>query len=234
MVPLSEPNALHLYQEVDMRRFIVRSMAVVTLFVALMDNQARAGVLLLTYDGVTSDNSSLNGVALMPGTAFTIQDVFSDENVIFQPTQGAGIYSSLSITATVGGISYSVMDAIGYAIQLTDPSNLLFPGVYTPALIDETGLHDGSDFGPIYGTSTPTLDAAVVTPTLFSGYIGTHKHSLTFTTDSGLLTLVYDESIGIDTSITAVPEPSTLTLLCIGAAGLAMAGRRRAFRRAPE
>jgi hypothetical protein len=203
------------------RRFLAFAFVVVSL-----GGIARADILALNYQGETSTDSSLNGTPIAPDTSYTIQAIFSTPPAVAQT--GSGIYLVGSITAVVGGTTYTEEVSTNYIVILVDPTNSLIFPFYFPTLKGTGGV-----FGPAYvTTSTAGWSATDPTPTQFSSanYLGSFGHTIGFTTASGPLVLDYDSRAGINASITAVPvpEPSSLAMAGIATlAGLADWARRR-------
>jgi hypothetical protein len=209
-----------------------RRLLAFVLFATFAVNQARAD-LALNLDGVTDVGSSLAGNPISPGTSFEVQAIFPNTPV--GTITGEGLYMPTSITAVVGGTSYSVSTLSNFYVQLIDPA-------YGHGFQYISVLENATQaFEPEYTTATPALDATAATPTVFSGYYGSDTSggstSLTMSTAAGDLTLVYNAAVGVSSSITnsvtttAVPEPSTLHIAVLGGlagAGIALIRRRRA------
>jgi hypothetical protein len=200
------------------------------LFATFAVNQARAD-LALNIDGVTAVGSSLAGNPISPGTSFEVQAIFP--NTPYGTGTGVGSYVPTSITAVVGGTSYSVSTLSNFYVELIDPA-YGYGFQYVSILENATQA-----FEPEYTTATPALDATAATPTVFSGYYGSDTSggstSLTMSTAAGDLTLVYSAVAGVSSSITnpsaAVPEPSSLYIAVPGGlavVGIALIRRRRA------
>lgn len=207
-----------------------RRLLAFVLFATFAVNQARAD-LVLNFDGVTAAGSSLAGNPISPGTSFEVQATFPNTPV--GTVTGEGLYVPTSITAVVGGTSYSVSTLSNFYVQLIDPA-------YGHGFQYISILENATQaFEPEYTTATPALDATAATPTVFSGYYGSDTSggstSLTMSTAAGDLTLVYNAVAGVSSSITnsttAVPEPSSLHLAVLGGlagVGIALIRRRRA------
>jgi hypothetical protein len=207
-----------------------RRLLAFVLFATFAVNQARAD-LALNFVGVTDVGSSLAGNSISPGTSFEVQAIFLNTPV--GTVTGEGLYSPTSITAVVGGTSYSVSTLSNFYVQLVDPA-------YGHGFQYVSVLENATQaFEPEYTTTTPALDAMAATPTVFSGYYGSDtsggSNSLTMSTAAGDLTLVYNVVAGVSSSITdsitAAPEPSSLHIAVLGGlagVGIALIRRRRA------
>jgi hypothetical protein len=207
-----------------------RRLLAFVLFATFAVNQARAD-LALNLDGVTDVGSSLAGNPISPGTSFEVQAIFPNTPV--GTITGEGLYMPTSITAVVGGTSYSVSTLSNFYVQLIDPA-------YGHGFQYISVLENATQaFEPEYTTATPALDATAATPTVFSGYYGSDTSggstSLTMSTAAGDLTLVYNAAVGVSSSITnsitAAPEPSSLHIAVLGGlagVGIALIRRRRA------
>jgi hypothetical protein len=132
----------------------------------------------------------------------------------------------------VGGTAYQIDASTAQLFtQLADPSNNVFPltGFYVPALQSEL---TSTAFYPEYTTATPPISALAPTPTVFSGYAGSADSFsdlfVPLLSPDTSIELAYDPSVGVAASLTAVPEPASLTLLGLGTLGLVgFAWRRR-------
>jgi hypothetical protein len=205
---------------------MIRRFTAFALLFALIGCPGRAGSLTLDYQGMTYTLSSLNRAPIAQGTDYTIQSIFSTPGVRLD--QGVGDYSVTSITAVVGGKSYSEQFPVGDLVILFDPSNPTFPGHYVANLIGPNIV----DFSPYYtASSDPAWSATNPTPTFFpaSSYAGSlGDHLIKITTASDLLFLDYNPNSGISAAISAVPEASSLVLMGIAAlAGASFYARRR-------
>lgn len=139
-------------------------------------------------------------------------------------------YAATSLAVTVGGTSYKVTDPGDFTLTPVDATNSVVPGYYYPLLDNDSGNTQFNEPGPAYTTATPAFSAADPTPTVFSGYAGSQSFGniLEFSTAAGPLILSFDLDLGVDASITSVPEPSSLALCGIGGSiGLGVARRRR-------
>jgi hypothetical protein len=211
-----------------MRTIFLRLVAL-AMFFALATGSAQAALFSLNQDGLTADgSSSTNGTAISNGTAFSVHAIFSGTPIGAMP--GGAAYQASAVNFTVGGQSYAVTaDSISnYTVILYDPSFPLFPAgeSLNAAGIANTVTNDG--FGPFYGTATPALVANSPAPTVFSNYSGNFANSLTLTTAGGNLTLAYDNSVGINSTIAAVPEPEEWAMMLVGSGLISWQIRRRA------
>jgi PEP-CTERM motif len=198
-------------------------LAAITFVLFLAVAPAHAGQLGLDFQGIAFPGSYLDGKPI-GGSNFTIQADF-DPTMGTSFGQGVESYAVTSIAVTVGGTSYSVTDLSDFSIFLIDATNPYFPGFYNPSLVNDS---DSTGFGPAFTTATPVSSATDPTPTVFSGYSAAESSGnvVTFSTVAGSLTLVYYG--GVDTSINAVPEPSSMALCGIAVSvGLVVAWRRR-------
>ncbi len=209
-----------------------RRLLAFVLFASFAVNQARAD-LAINFVGVTDVGSSLAGNPFSPGTSFDVQAIFL--NTPLGTETGVGSYLPTSITAVVGGTSYSVSNLSNFYVELIDPA--YGHGFQYVAILENAT----QAFEPEYTTATPALDATAATPTVFSGYYGSDtsggSNSLTMSTAAGDLTLVYNVVAGVSSSITnsssitAAPEPSSLHVAVLGGlagVGIALIRRRRA------
>jgi hypothetical protein len=211
-----------------MRRLLGFTLA--ALLFSIAGAPAQAGLLVLDFQGVTSTSSSLGSTPITPGTSYEVQATFDTATGTFYPNVKQYSYLPTSITATVGGTSYTVTDPGDFFVVLVGPINPQFPGLYLAGLLNNLDL---SFFAPDYTTATPSLDISAPTPTVFSGYHGSLRHELNFSTTAGSLSLDYDPTVGINTSIigvSTVPEPSSLLMTSVG--GLMALGIWRRRRRA--
>jgi hypothetical protein len=187
-------------------------------------SHVQAANLVLTYDGVTTADSSVNGTPIAVGTAYEIKAFFPD-TLVGNPATGVGVYTPTAITAVVGGVSYSGTDISSYSVRFADPTYPGFPGDYAAALDG-----NGAAFVPVYTTATPPIVATAVTPTVFSDYNGFDGNVLNLPISGGILSLEFDVSVGVSASVSAasVPEPGSLVLAGIASlAGLGVWARRR-------
>jgi hypothetical protein len=203
-------------------------LAAITLVLSLAAAPAHAGQLALDFQGVAAGPSSLGNTSF-GGDSFTVQ-------ADFDPTrgtnlgQGVALYAPTSIVVTVGGTSYTGTDLSNYAVILQDATNQLRPGFYILQLVMYINSSSFEGFGPAYTTSSSAFSAQDPSPTVFSGF--SEANSLgnlgVFSTAAGFLTLAYKGNAGVSTSITSVPEPSSLVLCGIsGSIGLVVVCRRR-------
>jgi hypothetical protein len=180
---------------------------------ALATGSAQAALFSLNFDGLTSGGSTLtDGTAISNGTAFPVHGIFSytPSGVVVGPGL---VYQVSAINFTVGGAYYSVTaGSIGnYLVGLADPSS--FSNYYGAALL-KSDLSEA--LFPVYGTAAPALDKAHPSATAFSDYLGSVGSSLTFSTAGGNLTLAYDEAVGVNAAIAAVPEPEEWAMMLVG------------------
>jgi hypothetical protein len=207
-----------------MRTIFLRLVAL-AMFFALATGSAQAALFSLNQDGLTADGStSTDGTAISNGTAFSIHAIFSDTPIAVMP--GEAEYQASAINFTVGGQSYAVTaGSIGnYTVGLTQPS--YYPGTINSAELSNSAT--GEAFSPLYATATPALVANSPAPTVFSNYYGNFANSLTLTTAGGNLTLAYDDSVGINSTIAAVPEPEEWAMMLVGSGLISWQIRRRA------
>ncbi|MBS0260729.1 MAG: PEP-CTERM sorting domain-containing protein [Planctomycetes bacterium] len=139
---------------------------------------------------------------------------------------GVALYLVDSIYGDVGGTAFTVNLVPGqYFLELVDPSAVPFGlPAYVPVLVEFGG---DTTIAPFYLTATPELTADAPVPTEFSDYFGLFIGAVLFSTDSGdLIFFADDADPNFATSITAVPEPSTLTIACLGSLAGLLAFRR--------
>jgi hypothetical protein len=183
--------------------------------------------LILNYIGVTATGSSLAGNPITVGTPFEISSSFPDAMSPVLP--GIAAVNVDSIAIEVGGVDYTAAidltnSAEHYSVELIDPTNPYYPGVYVAAM---GGFYYGNLFLPSYTTTTPTLDVRNPTDTVFSGYSGDTSGSiLTFDTSAGSLVLTYDPATSLEASITS-PEPNAFVPLGAAFACIALLLRRK-------
>lgn len=208
----------------------LRGLLAPALFVALAAGQAQAGQLNL--DGLTVGSSLLgpDGVTTITsfadGTNFEILAQIPD--VPDSTGTGFAVYSPLAITVDVGPSIYQVdLSGGGFSVELFDPTNS-FSGTYMASL-----FWGGTGLSPEYTTSTPPnfdATAPLTTSVLFSGYIGSYPgfSSLDLPVTGGdYLVLGYDPAVGVNASLSSIPEPGTLVLLGAGLLALGSLRRRR-------
>jgi hypothetical protein len=187
-------------------------------------SQVQAANLVLIYDGVTTADSSVNGTPIGAGVSYEIKAFFPD-TLVATPAPGVGQYTPTAITAVVGGVSYTGTDISTYSVRFADPSYVGFPSDYAAALDG-----NGAAFAPVYKTATPAFVATAITPTVFSDYDGFGGFVLNLPISGGILSLEFDTSVGVTTSVSAasVPEPGSLALAGIASlAGVGAWARRR-------
>jgi hypothetical protein len=180
---------------------------------ALATGSAQADLFSLNFDGLTYDGSTLtDGTAISNGTAFSIHGIFSDTPPEVAVGHGL-VYQASVVNFTVGGAYYLVTaGSIGnYQVGLADHSS--FSNYYGAALV-KSDLSEA--LSPGYGTATSALDKAHPSATAFSGYLGSVGSGLTFSTAGGSLTLVFNEAVGVNASVAAVPEPEEWAMMLVG------------------
>jgi hypothetical protein len=194
------------------------------LFTTLAVTQAQADIFTLEYTGVTFDGSTLAGAPIAPGTSFDIQAEFSTPGVVVET--GVAVYSVVALSVDVGGTPFSPSAASSYVVELVDGTNPSLPGAFLPGLIDPTSTFA---FAPLYASATTVGWSAMdPSPTGFSGFVGDlSSGSLDFDTPSGALFVTYDTTVGVTSSINAVPEPSALILGLTAIAATFLTRRRR-------
>jgi hypothetical protein len=207
---------------VIIRRIVLT--AALFLAVSLSVSQVKGANLVLTFDGVTTADSSVNGTPITPGTPYEIKAFFPD-TLVGSPATGVGIYTPTAITAVVGGVSYSGTDLSGYSVRFVDPTYVGFASVFGAAIDG-----NGAAYVPVYTTATPAFSATAIKPTVFSGYDGFGGNVLNLPISGGILSLEFDTKVGVTASVSAasVPEPGSFVLAGIASlAGLGTWARRR-------
>lgn len=190
------------------------------LLLASSGGAAQAAILMATYTGISAAGTTLNSNPIPAGTPLEVQVLLSTDfsSSIDQGRREFGVY----VTAIVNSTSYQAPDY--YRLELMDPSNTVFPGAYVPALMrDLTSL---DYLVPGYMGASPAITVDALGPTVFTGYVTSLNTTLPITTAAGdSLFLDFDANAGVEFSISAIPEPSTLALL--GLASLGCLWRRR-------
>jgi hypothetical protein len=192
--------------------------------VGLSSSHVQAANLVLTFDGVTTADSSVNGTLIGAGVSYEIKAFFPD-TLVGNPAQGIGVYTPTAITAVVGGVSYTGTNISTYSVRFADPTYVGFAGDYAAALDG-----NGAAFLPVYTTATPAYSAIAIKPTAFSGYNGFGGNTMNLPISGGILSLEFDTSVGVTASVSAaaVPEPGSLVLAGIASlAGVGVWARRR-------
>lgn len=132
-----------------------------------------------------------------------------------------------AVTATIDGKSYLGTDPGDFTLHLADPTNLGAPNNYIVSLANS----GGSAYAPVFTTAMPAISGTAVMPTVFSTYDGFFGTVLNLQTAGGVVSLTFDETVGVSSAVIsqAVPEPGSLVLAGIASiAGLgAWALRRR-------
>lgn len=207
----------------------MRPIFATALFIALAATQAHAD-LSLNYTGVTY-GSTLGGVAIADGTSFELHAIF-DTATDLSADPGIGQYGVKSVTAKVGGSTYSssASYASGFVIFLVDASYFDW-GLYQA----EFAQFGTGAFNPQYGGSTTSLwSADAPSPTVFGPYQGsvlfTSIKLPTLSAGNPDLVLSYYQPAGVTASVTqvaATPEPAFYGLLTLGLGVMNLARRRR-------
>ena len=193
---------------------------------ALAAGQADAGLLSLNFHSQTM-GSSLGGAPIPDGLDFDVRAIFLDD-FDFQSDPGIGLFLVTQIDVKITGIPIPVIFSLfDYGAYVFDPSLALG---YVPALAAVGG---GGALAPAYSAATPPISGDAPTTTVFSDYLGSVETAIFFPTIFGDLILDYGTN-PVEASITAVPEPSTLSMcaILVGLVGLTSVRRRRKAGRA--
>ena len=216
---------------------------------------AQASVVTVTASGIISyeegDFSVVTGSpapATLIGTAVTITQIFSDP-VVLDDAGGVALFAGVSIEVAVSGFASVTFTPIA------DPSNgglimTLYDAGSPPAddlffISAQGGGFDANGFLPFAVVSGGALDPAdkngnVLVDRTLSGlvtYMGSGPSlgfSLADANYSTVFALNADNvrSLTVEvTEVTAVPEPGSLALLAVGAAGLLLVRRRTSVTR---
>ncbi|HEY0982162.1 PEP-CTERM sorting domain-containing protein [Schlesneria sp.] len=188
--------------------------------VALFSGPLQAGFLQLKYEGVLAEGSVDPFNNDLAGSAFEVTAVFDDWAYAWNV--GGGVYLPYRITATINGVTYTELDPFYFDVVFTDPT-----AEVTEEPVYVAMLYGDYAFAPMYTTATPDIFGDAVTPTQFSGYVGSIETTLELLTIDGFMTLIYDDLVGVTTTVTPVPEPSTAALVGLGGLGCYLAARRR-------
>jgi hypothetical protein len=208
-------------------RSLIRSAAISLILTSAA--QVHAGTLTENLTGFFGPNTTLAGVALGTDTAFTLQAV-ADTSSGITILPGLDTYAVTSLTIEIAGKgTFTGIPDADTNIFLAD---LNLDPFYQVGLVNST-ISGG--FGGAFLDATPGFDAAAPTSSILSSFdfatvMPPYAISLVGVT-GGLLV----EDIGSEAQtasiIVSVPEPSSLSLAVIGAAGLAFATRRGVLRR---
>ena len=183
--------------------------------------RTEAGLLRLNMSGETFPGSEIAGSPFASGTPWSLAAEFDTASL----TEGSqGLYSAPanSLTVVIGATTYTATAPGSMNVLLGSAGNIYVPGV-----------EDSSSNGilPLYSTSSDVnWNAAAPTPTVFGGFFNISSLYFIMATDQGSLILAATPSLTLQASITAVPEPSLVSLAIGGAAFGLVALRRRARR----
>ncbi len=206
-----------------MKRLCVIATAFVLL--TLASGSVGASTLTLNFSGVFDPTTTLGGTALGADTSFSY-------NAIFDTTTGIPVATGNEMFPTVATVNIA-----GFGTFTSAPGDDLYVGLSDPSSGNnyyETVLSNHavtSTFGSAYTTATPPITAADPIPTTFSGFfVSGGKLPFTITLAGGAGDLVVNGLTAAPTtaSLTAVPEPSTLTLSGIGLVLIGLASWHRA------
>lgn len=193
---------------------------------ALVPARATADLLILNYSGTFSADTTLGGTPLGAETPFTFAATF-DSATDESPTEGQGLFPAVSVTFDITGFgTFASAPGADLQVELWDPSGT---GTYIAGLARSNGVQ----FRAFFSTANPPFDADDPSPSLLSDFTNSVNFGLTTPLAGTAGDLVAGiTSFGQTATITAsaVPEPSSFTLLgiaALGSVGLAAARRRR-------
>jgi hypothetical protein len=195
-----------------MKRFAVLA-AAACLSACALTGTGRAGS--ITYTETFTASGTLGTLGSFTNAQVTITGTGDTANVI---PSGVDFFNSVTATVTVKGLGTATVTDTIYALDE--------PG-FTPAM---AGFSDPTTFSFIETKNSFFTNYALTTPIQppVSGPLDQHTHN-GINTDEGLLTFT---SLGSTSTFGAVPEPASLTMLGVGAAGLLGYGWRRRRRAA--
>ena len=193
---------------------MIRELIVLLTFLVIPALQAEAGSLVLNQSGSFGPTTTLAGDALGTETTYSFQAVF-DTSTGVSLGAGQALYDISSLSIRLGSLGvFTGAPAADVHVLLGDPSN----GFAYFAGITDAGVNFG--IAPFYADASPAFLVAFPTPTAFSGLIDPDA-VVPFTIElSGVASPLIINDLGatpIVTSISAVPEPSSIVLCGIAA-----------------
>ena len=182
---------------------------------------------LLSLDGT----GSLNGATVLTtpgGSAPLGADTSFSYHAIFDSTGGTewipgyGIYTYSSVT-TFALAGYGTYTSSSILVMLADPTSVF--GSYAAGIISD----QFNDIVNYYGTASPPFSGNAPTPSVLSN-LGAKSNEGAFSFDGGVTLSNLGKGSAIPTTAittaSAVPEPSTYALLCLGLGVLGYARKR--------
>lgn len=175
--------------------------------------------------GTATTNSKFTptgGTAVnLSGLSFDVKAVFADSPYLIG-SPGDGYYHISSLTATVGGTTYTATNFTsgvhGYLVYLRDNSyGYGYQNNWALEIQGDQSIRS-HDFYPVFQNVTNEYNAMKTpTPTVYSNFLySVETMNLPFETSNGVLDL-YTGGPGISASINyATPEPSSYALLALG------------------
>jgi hypothetical protein len=187
---------------------------------ALVPGTASAGMLTLNYSGTFSADTTLGGTPLGADTPFTFAATF-DSTADQDPTVGHGLYPASVIFDITGFGTFASAPGAGEQVELGDPRIAGGGAQYLVGLAQFNGVQ----FRVGFNTATPPFDADSPSPSVLSDFVNNFGVVFggtiplaggagdLFIPDNGITSFGSTATI----SSAAVPEPSSLVMLSLGA-----------------